>query len=201
MWLERFTFIKDRYYNLCQSESEVISQLNDLVNKENIDIIWREFSERFKKVVHQYSLGATSESFSEKRWNNMWRVLIAEGFQFQELITNNKSTLTIRFPANHRFIVHTNFIARLKLIPNEPFPDEFDIRIYKGTLLAPVCDFMVSDEKLNCIPWNYEQFRDQNIPKVYLTKELFDNYYLIIKVPNILKYCWAKFEKVNINSS
>jgi hypothetical protein len=84
---------------------------------------------------------------------------------------------------------------------NEPFPDEFDIRVYKGTLLAPVCDFMVSDEKLNCIPWNYEQFRDQNIPKVYLTKELFDNYYLIIKAQCVIKYCWAKFEKVNLNSS
>ena len=201
MWLERFTNIKDQYYNLCQSESAIISQLNDLVNKENIDFIWREFPERFKKVVHQYSLGATSKSFSEKRWDNMWRALIAEDFQFQELITHDKSTLTIRFPANHRFLVHTNFIARLKLMLNEPFPDEFDIRVYKGTLLAPVCDFMVSDEKLNCIPWNYEQFRDQNIPKVYLTKELFDNYYLIIKAQCVIKYCWAKFEKVNLNSS
>ena len=201
MWSDRFQYIKDQYFILGRSESEVVSQLNELVNKENIDFIWCEFPEKIKKVVHKYSLGATSESFKEKRWKNMWRTLIAEDFRFQNLITHDASTLTIRFPADHRFMIHTNFIARLKLILNEPLPDEFDIRIYKGTLLAPVCDFMVSDMKLNCIPWNYEQFRDSNIPTVYLSKELFDSYYLIINDKDIVKNCWARFEKVDINSN
>ena len=201
MWSDRFQYIKDQYFNLGQSESEVVSQLNELVNKENIDFVWCEFPEKLKKVVHKYSLGATAESFKERRWNNMWRVLIAEHFRFQDLIIYNKPTLTIRFPADHRFMVHTNFIARLKLILNEPLPDEFDIKILRGTLLAPVCDFVDSDKKLNCIPWNYEQFRDGNIPKVYLSKELFDSYYLIINDKAIVKNCWARFEKVDINSN
>jgi len=201
MWSDRFQYIKDQYFSLGQRESEVVSQLNELVNKETIDLIWSELPAKLKQVVHQYSLGTTSKTFSERRWINMWRVLIAENFRFQELITHNISTLTVRFPANHRFIVQRNFLARLKLLLTEPFPDEFDIRIYKGTLLAPVCDYMVSDEKLNCIPMNFEQFRDQNIPKVYLSKELFDTYYLIINAQDIIKHCCAKFYKVDINSN
>ena len=201
MWLERYRYIKDQYYNQSKNKTEIITQLNELVNKENIDIIWPELPAKLKQVVHQYSLGTTSNSFSERRWNNMWCILISEDFHFQELITHNTSRLTVRFPANHRFKVHHNFIARLKLLLTEPFPDEFDIRICKGTLLAPLCDYMLADEKLNCIPLNFEQFRDQNIPKVYLSKGLFDTYYLIIQDQKILKHCYAKFNKVEVSSN
>ena len=49
MWSDRFQYIKDQYFNLGQSDSEVVSQLNELVNKENIDFVWREFPEKLKK--------------------------------------------------------------------------------------------------------------------------------------------------------
>ena len=201
MWLEQFKNIKDQYQNLSISKSNILSQLNDLVTKDNIDFIWSELPAELKQVVHLYSLGATSKSFSARRWSNMWCILISEDFHIEELITHNTSNLTVRFPANHRIIVQKKILARLKLAPAEPFSDEFDITIKKGTILAPMDDFMVSDEKINCIPVNYKNFRDQNIPKGHLSTELMDSFYLIINAKDVIKNCIAIFNKVEINSN
>jgi len=199
MWEEQFNFIKDQYQNLSISKSNILSQLNDLVTKDNIDFIWSELPAELKQVVHLYSLGATSKSFCARRWNNMWRFLISEDFHIEELITHNTSNLTVRFPANHHFIVQRKTLVKLKLEHVKQFPDELDITIKKGTLLAPVDDFMVSDEKINCIPVNYKKFRDQNLPVDFLSMDLLDSFYLIIEAKDVIKNCIAIFNSIEIN--